>query len=133
MFKLYESTIIPIITYASEIWISDFNFNLKSIDKTPFEKIQNFICKDILGVHSKSSNLAIKMELGILPLYIKIYKLMFRYYSRLSKLRDSTTFYSGNILLKNAFIEDCNLANSGEKSWLKSLKDFQSHCKIESF
>ena len=57
---------------------------------------------------------------------------MFRYYSRLSELRDSTTFYSDNILLKNAFIEDCNLANSGEKSWLKSLKDFQSHCKIES-
>ena len=45
--KLYESIIVPIITYSSEIWIADFNTNLNNLDKTPFEKIQNFIFKNI--------------------------------------------------------------------------------------
>jgi hypothetical protein len=51
-----------------QIWIADFNINFNNLDKTPFEKIQNFIFKNILGVHNKVSNLAVKIELGKLPL-----------------------------------------------------------------
>jgi hypothetical protein len=36
----------------------------------------------ILGVHGKSSNLATRCELGTLPIKIKCYNLMFRYYTR---------------------------------------------------
>jgi hypothetical protein len=38
LLKLYESMIVPILTYSSEIWISDFNMCFKSADKCPFEK-----------------------------------------------------------------------------------------------
>ena len=77
--KLYTSMIIPIITYGSEVWISDFKTNLESLDKTQFEKTQNMISKNILGVHSKSSNIAVRCELGMFPLYIQCYTLMYSY------------------------------------------------------
>jgi hypothetical protein len=41
--KLYDSLISPILTYGSEVWISDFKLNFDSIDKLPFEKVQNMI------------------------------------------------------------------------------------------
>jgi hypothetical protein len=130
MLKLYESMIVPILTYSSEIWISDFNMCFKSADKCPFKKIQNFILKDILGVNGKSSNLAVKQELGIFPLYMKMFKMMFKYYTRLTKLVSSNNNPENNSLLKNAFIENCNLTNSGAKSWSRSIQNIQIYFKI---
>ncbi|CAG2241076.1 unnamed protein product [Mytilus edulis] len=49
--RLFNSLISPIMTYGSEIWISDFNINLDTADKLPFEKVQNMIMKNVLGVH----------------------------------------------------------------------------------
>jgi hypothetical protein len=60
--KFYNSIILPIITYGSEIWLTDFNLNLDTLDKLPFEKVQNMVFKNILGVHGKASNLAISAE-----------------------------------------------------------------------
>lgn len=62
--KLFDSLITPIMTYGSEIWISEFKINFNVIDKLLVEKIKNMIFKNILGVHSKTSNLAIQTELG---------------------------------------------------------------------
>ena len=50
--KLYDSLSSPILTYGTEVWISDFKLNFDSIDKLPFEKVQNMIIKDIMGVHT---------------------------------------------------------------------------------
>jgi hypothetical protein len=58
--------IVPIITYGSEVWISDFKSNFDTLDKIQFEKRQNMILKNILGVHGKSSNLATRYGLGTL-------------------------------------------------------------------
>ena len=70
---MYQAYILPIITYSSEIWITDFTMDIGSQSKLPFEKIQNCILKDILGVHKKASNIAVLSELGLYPLHIKIY------------------------------------------------------------
>ena len=84
--KLYNSIIVPIITYGSEVWISDFKSNFDTLDKIQFEKRQNMILKNILGVHGKSSNLATRYELGTLRIKIKCYNLMFRYYKRFREI-----------------------------------------------
>ena len=54
------------------------------------ENIQNFIIRDILGVHNKSSNIAIKNETGIYPLCIKSFYLMHKYYNRLNNKYDKS-------------------------------------------
>ena len=40
--------------------------------------------KNILGVHGKSSSTAVRCELGIFPLCIESYGLMYGYYTRLN-------------------------------------------------
>jgi hypothetical protein len=49
--KLYtrcSSVILHRITYGSEIWLTDFNLNLDTLDKLLFEKVQNKILKIFL-------------------------------------------------------------------------------------
>ena len=55
--KLYNSMITPIITYGSEIWIADHKINIENLHNLSFEKMQNMIMKQILGVHGKTPNL----------------------------------------------------------------------------
>ena len=81
--NLYDSIISPIMTYGSEIWISDFIIKLDNIHVLPFEKAQTMMLKNILGVHGKTSNLVLHAELGLFPICFKAFKLMFRYYTRL--------------------------------------------------
>ena len=66
--KLFDSLIRPIISYVSEIWISDFTQKELKSENLPFEKIHNRLCKYLLGVHKKSSNFASRGELGRLPI-----------------------------------------------------------------
>ena len=54
----------------------------------PFEKAQNMM-KNILGVHGKTSKLALHAELGLFPLCFKAFKLMFRYYTSLIQLEEN--------------------------------------------
>jgi hypothetical protein len=39
--KLYESILVVIIIYSSEIWIADFHTNFSNLDQTTFEKVHN--------------------------------------------------------------------------------------------
>jgi hypothetical protein len=52
----------------------------ETLDKSSFEKTQNMILKNLLGVHGRSSNLAIRCELGAFPVALRCYKLMFKYF-----------------------------------------------------
>lgn len=117
--KLYNSTISPIATYCSEIWITDFKVNLDNFNNFCFEKIQNMIMKQILGVHNKTSNLALHAELGLYPLCFKILRLMFKYYIRLKNIEQSTD--SVFTLLRAAFEEDKQLFSHNSDCWIKSF------------
>jgi hypothetical protein len=41
--KLYNSMVVPILTYGSEVWITEFKPNFEALDKTQFEKTKNMI------------------------------------------------------------------------------------------
>ena len=75
--------------------------------------------KNILGVHGKTSNLALHAELGLFPLCFKAFKLMFRYYTRLIQLEENND--SKYDLLRSAFEEDKQLFNHNNTSWVKSV------------
>ena len=67
--------ITPILTYGSEILIGDHKINIENLHNLSFEKTQNTIMKQILGVHGKTSKLAIQAVLGLEPLCFKAFKL----------------------------------------------------------
>ena len=120
---------MPILTYSSEIWLADFKIDIRNISKTPIEKIQNMILKDILGVHRKASNVAVLCELGIYPLCIRMYELMFKYYSRLQDVDNSLN----NEILKEALIEDEKLSQKGNcPSIRKTLDNIKTLIRLES-
>ena len=50
-----------------------------SVPNLSFEKTQNMIMKQILGVHGKTPNLAIHATLGLEQLCFKAFKLMLKY------------------------------------------------------
>jgi hypothetical protein len=86
-----------ILTYGSEVWLADYNLN-----GLPFEKTQNMIFKNILGVHNKASNLAIYTKLGSYPVCFMSLLLMFRYYRRLLKMESEN-----NKSFRNHGIRQC--------------------------
>ena len=129
LLKIYQSMIEPILTYGSEVWLSDFNVDINKADKLPMEKIQNFIIRDILGVHNKSSNIAIKNETGIYPLCIKSFYLMHKYYNRLNNTYDKSKIT--NKILLAAIQEEQNLHQKNPlKSWQNQLQNLKNKCDI---
>ena len=89
--RLFESLIEPILLYACEI-TNVFNVtnsvrenNLKVFDRIQRweqEKLHLQFCKFILGVNSKTSNMAAYGELGRFPLFVKATKQTIKYYNR---------------------------------------------------
>ena len=94
------------MTYGSEIWISDFKLKFETLDKSPFEKTQNMILKNLLGVHGSSSNMAIRCELGVLPVVLRCYKHMINYFLRLRLSESGGLMDDIHNILKAAFTED---------------------------
>ena len=81
------------------------------------------IFKNILGILSKASNLAIQTEHGYYPICIKSYKLMFKYYSRLVDIESN--------LLRAAFIEDKNLYNNKHPSCVQTVFQLEKMLNVK--
>ena len=103
--------------------------NFDTLDKIQFEKRQNMILKNILGVHGKSSNLATRYELGTLRIKIKCYNLMFRYYKR---FREIDGQLGGQYdILKAAYEVDKTLTNK-ENSWVNKINEISKLIGLSS-
>ena len=85
--KLFDSLLKHILTYGSEIWLSDYNINLNNFDNLPIEKLQHKMLKCILGVKRQSSNMASRLECNRSPMLIFSLCLMYNYYTKLVKKR----------------------------------------------
>lgn len=118
--KLFDTLIRPILTYGSEVWISDFKINDKTEDKLQFEKIHNRFCKYTLGVHKKASNFASKLELGRESIINYITALTIKYYERIKQLPSSR-------LIREVYEVDQHLNSSG----CKSMKIFVEEAKVK--
>ena len=70
--------------------------------------------KVVLGVHSKACNLAVRSELGRLPLHIKILSSVLKYWARLDELND-------NPVMVNALETNMELFASKRFSWISPV------------
>ena len=52
--KIFDCNVLPILTYASEVWGCHLKDDLDKWDKTPTEKAHLHFCKMYLGVNKKS-------------------------------------------------------------------------------
>ena len=112
--KLFDALIKPIITYGSEVWISDYKINLSNIDQLPTEKLQHKMLKQVLGVNRYTSNLAVRLECCRSPIILFCISMMYNYFIR---IRDMPN----NRILHSAFITDQELFKDKSKSWFSNL------------
>ena len=112
-----------VVLHNSEIWgaylfrnkqilceNNELLFDLKNI----LEDLHIKFMKVVLGVHSKTCNLAVRSELGRLPLDIKIFSSVLRYWARLDELSD-------NPIMMNALESNMELFASKKFSWISPV------------
>ena len=101
---LFDSLIKPIILYASDFWAT-----LNLPQNNPVEVFHRKFCKQLLGVHTQTTNLAVYLELGRLPLEL---------YGKKNAAKNWDRIYlkqTGNELL----LSSCN---EPENTWISSVK-----------
>ena len=122
---MLDHTIKPILLYGSDIGGMFNPFTMKCKKENPFldniysgslcEKIHLKFCKLILGVHKRTTNIAVLSELGRFPLYFNIIKGMLSYWYSLDNLGKEFP------LLKEAYNETKLLYLSKKPSWYGSI------------
>jgi hypothetical protein len=114
----------PIILYGSEIWgiFRTDSANCRKNVTNIFDKIyENNVsdksnikfCKFILGVHSKTSNIACMSELGRFPIYFNIISSIICYLHRL--------FHCNSTLLEEAFLSNIDLHKNKINTWYSTV------------
>jgi hypothetical protein len=91
-FKIFDTKIRPIVTYASEIW------GLNRLDTV--EKIHLSGCKTFLGVPTQTPNKMVYGDLGRYPLFVYTYVSAIKYWLKILKMeRNRFPFQAYNMLL----------------------------------
>ena len=108
MFKIFDATIIPILTYGGEIWGISKALNFKKWEWSPAEKIHLRFCKQYLGLNRKASNLATRGELGRFRIQITLMKKALKYFSYLYDKDD-------NSIAKQAYLISAQLNMENRK------------------
>jgi len=86
--KLFDTLILPICMYGSEVWgpeifmkLNDNNF-MQICDTAIIEALNIKLCKYVLGVSKRATNAAVKGELGRYPLLITILTQSYKFWAR---------------------------------------------------
>ena len=107
--KIFDSMIMPILTYSAEVWGIYNKIDFEHWEKTPTEKAHLRFCKSYLSLNRRASNYASRSEMGRFPLKIAIDKQILKYFFRLRDLNENT-------IVKQAFILSEKLWKKGHKS-----------------
>ena len=112
-FYLFDSLVKPILTYASDFWGT-----LKLCENNPVEIFHRKFCKQLLGVHIQTTNVAVLLELGRLPLEVFAKKNASKNWDRICLKQ------TANELL----LASCNDPSDGD--WVDSVKNTFSNAGL---
>ena len=91
--KLFDSLVLPILSYASEVWAVD-----KKVGKSAEQLHWQFL-KHILGVRGSTATLIVLAEFGRYPLRFHWWQQILQYHNRINNLPDD------ECLIQCAFVE----------------------------
>ena len=107
-FKVFDSAILPIICYGSEVWGPQYY--------DVIENVQRKWCINFLGVSNYTPKEAIHGECGRLPVFVHTLKRCINYWLKLIEMPN-------NRLPKQAYIMLYNLDALGRNNWATSIKN----------
>ena len=86
--KLFDATVLPILTYGAEVWAA-FERNIyESWNLGLTEQVHLNFCKHILGVNMSTTNLLCRAELGRRPIKLVIDLKILQFFKHCLKLSD---------------------------------------------
>ena len=114
---LFDHTLMPIMTYASEVW--------GTIEIPKLERLHLSACKYALGVKSSTNTEAVYAELGRVSVKSRLHINILNFYNRLINL-DSNRYAS------KAFRMLTKDSDSGNSNWVSIATSLQSLYDIKS-
>lgn len=129
-YRLFDSLILPILRYCSEVWcpflvvgLNDINF-MNICDATPIEKIMIKYGKYLLGCNKRTSNTAVRGELGQYPLLCTLLPHAVKYWLSLCTGDKSS-------LRWKAYLDSYNSSNRSP-NWSQCIRILLSQFKYDS-
>ena len=119
MIKLFDSQILPILEYGSEIWTTPSSTDV-------LENVQLHYLKRMLGFKSQTPTLSIYMDTGRFPLHIRQQIRLVKYWLYILKLP------SGH-LLKCAYTNLLELFQAGQRNWCSVVASTLSSCNLNNY
>lgn len=108
-FKIFDSMVIPILTYGSEIWGYD--------TKKCVEQIQTKFCKNFLGINSSVNDAMALGECGRFPLAINYHIKFIKYWVRLIHM-------DPNRYPKQCYLMLKKYDDIGRINWVTKVREF---------
>ena len=122
--KIFNSQIVPILLYGSEIWGPYLNIDFASWEKNKIERKQTQFLKQTLGCYINTSNIMVRGETGCRPLLNQIIKRYISYYKNLKTNKSNLCHDALCFELHNSDITD-NTSN-----FLHFLREFNLNSDI---
>ena len=69
---IFYATVLPILTYGTEVWAAFERDTYESWDLGLIEQVHLNFCKHILGVNRSATNLRCRAEIGLRPIKLVI-------------------------------------------------------------
>ena len=130
LFKIFDSLIQPIVTYACQVWLPSTslfktltdegrkNTRLQSIALDPLENLHLSFMKWTMNVHKYTSNAAVWGDCGRYPLGVVLSKMVFNYKERLQEMDCE----GSDALVRHAYCEQKQL----NLTWYRVLTDVKN-------
>ena len=122
--KLFESTIIPIITYGASVWSNE--------EFSCINAVQHRAARYLLNVGKYTPNAAVNGDIGWMPMICKTKKAVINQWSRLVNMSDDRINRKVFVWADRAKSRNCKNWNFVVEDFLKKY-DLADHCDITQF
>ena len=135
--KVFDAVIVPILTYCSEIWGQDLLHNKNNFsgdfvdDKSRIEIVHMRFCKRLLRIPQITSNIAVRSELGRLPILNIILQRVIKYYTRLESLHENRLAKIVYLQTKNNRFSINKIANHYNEKFSIDINNTDFKDKVE--
>ena len=115
--QLFDSLVLPILEYSSEIWFSN-----KEIQE--LEAVHLKFLKIILGVNNNCSTLAVRGETGRYPILIRQKIKTLKFWRKIISMPDES-------LLKKMYLILCELNDCGYRTWASNIEELLNEVHLD--
>ena len=114
--KLFNSLILPILSYASEVWAVDPSVGAEA------EVLHRQFLRHLLHVRKSTANEIVLAEFGRYPLQIHFWQQVLRFHNRALKLPDTRLVKLA--FVAGALLTDGHIVELRQKGWRPSVSSF---------